>query len=79
MYLTLTSTAEPATELGYLLHKHPDRAQSIEVSSGRAHVFYPEATAARCTVAVLLEIDPIALVSGAPARRRGVLAGPVRQ
>lgn len=68
MYVTLTSTAEPATDLGYLLHKHPDRAQSIEVSSGRAHVFYPEATDARCTAAVLLEIDPIALVRG---RRHG--------
>ena len=68
VYLTLTSTAESATDLGYLLHKHPDRAQSIEVSAGRAHVFYPEATPARCTAAVLLEIDPIALVRG---RRRG--------
>lgn len=64
MYLTLTSTAEPATDLGYLLHKHPDRAQSIEVSAGRAHVFYPEATRSRCTAAVLLEIDPVALVRG---------------
>jgi 3' terminal RNA ribose 2'-O-methyltransferase Hen1 len=68
VYLTLTSTARPATDLGYLLHKHPDRAQSVEVSSGRAHVFYPEATAARCTAAVLVEIDPIALVRG---RRHG--------
>ncbi|MGZ6764681.1 MAG: 3' terminal RNA ribose 2'-O-methyltransferase Hen1 [Nocardioidaceae bacterium] len=68
VYLTLTSTAEPATDLGYLLHKHPDRAQSIEVSAGRAHVFYPEAGAARCTAAVLLEIDPITLVRG---RRSG--------
>ena len=44
VYLTLTSTAPDATGLGYLLHKHPARAQSFEVSAGRAHVFYPEAS-----------------------------------
>ena len=32
--------------------------------SGTAHVFYPEATAERCTVALLLEVDPVALVRG---------------
>ena len=28
------------------------------------HVFYPEADVSRCTFAVLLEVDPIALVRG---------------
>lgn len=64
MYLTITSTAAPATDLGYLLHKHPDRVQQFDISAGVAHVFYPEATDERCTVALLLEIDPIALVRG---------------
>ena len=64
MYLTITSTADSATDLGYLLHKHPGRAQSFEVAAGQAHVFYPEATEARCTAALLLEVDPIALVRG---------------
>ena len=64
VYLTLTSTAPDATGLGYLLHKHPARAQSLEVSAGRAHVFYPEAGDERCTVALLLEVDPVALVRG---------------
>ncbi|MGI8702447.1 MAG: 3' terminal RNA ribose 2'-O-methyltransferase Hen1 [Nocardioidaceae bacterium] len=68
MYLTITSTAHPATDLGYLLHKHPDRAQTFDVSAGVAHVLYPEATPERCTVALVLEIDPIALVRG---RRSG--------
>ncbi len=68
VYLTITSTAPDATDLGYLLHKHPDRAQHFDVSAGVAHVFYPEATPERCTVAMLLEVDPIALVRG---RRRG--------
>ncbi|MDQ1537078.1 MAG: hypothetical protein QOE58_1471 [Actinomycetota bacterium] len=64
VYLTITSTADCATDLGFLLHKHPGRAQSFEVSAGKAHVFYPEATEHRCTAALLLEVDPIALVRG---------------
>lgn len=64
MLLTLTSTADHATDLGYLLHKHPERVQSFELSVGTAHVFYSEATEERCTVALLLEVDPVELVRG---------------
>jgi 3' terminal RNA ribose 2'-O-methyltransferase Hen1 len=64
VYLTITSTATSASDLGYLLHKHPARAQQVAVSAGVAHVFYPEATDTRCTVALLLEVDPVALVRG---------------
>ncbi|USX49291.1 3' terminal RNA ribose 2'-O-methyltransferase Hen1 [Lentzea sp. HUAS12] len=64
MLLTMTTTHQPATDLGHLLHKHPDRAQSFTTSSGVAHVFYPKATNEECTVALLLEVDPIALVRG---------------
>ncbi len=64
VYLTLTSTAADATGLGYLLHKHPARAQQFDVSAGVAHVFYPEATDERCTVALLLEVDPVTLIRG---------------
>ncbi len=64
MLLTLTSSAENASDLGYLLHKHPARVQQFDVSVGTAHVFYPEVTGSRCTVALLLEVDPIALVRG---------------
>jgi 3' terminal RNA ribose 2'-O-methyltransferase Hen1 len=62
--LTITTTRAPATDLGYLLHKHPDRLQTFDTATGAAHVFYPEATAERCTAALLLEVDPIALVRG---------------
>jgi len=62
--LTLTTTLQPATDLGYLLHKHPDRAQSFDVAQGTAHVLWPEVTDARSTVAVLLEVDPVALARG---------------
>src|SRR5262245_2271622 len=67
MLLTITTTREPATDLGFLLHKHPDRVQTFPLSFGRAHVFYPEASASRCTVAMLVDVDPIGLVRG----RRG--------
>jgi hypothetical protein len=53
--LTLTSAAPSATDRGYLLHKHPDRVQSFDLSVGTAHVNYPGADADRCTVALLLE------------------------
>nr|WP_203590422.1 3' terminal RNA ribose 2'-O-methyltransferase Hen1 [Streptomyces sp. SID13031] len=60
--------AVPATDLGFLLHKNPARPQSLEVAGGIAHVLYPEATAERCTAAVLLEVDPIALVRSGKGR-----------
>ncbi|MBE9940252.1 3' terminal RNA ribose 2'-O-methyltransferase Hen1, partial [Cellulosimicrobium cellulans] len=67
MLVTLAATASPgtlddATDLGFLLHKHPDRAQVFDLPVGRAHVFYPEATAQRCEVALLLEVDPVGIV-----------------
>ncbi len=61
MLLEITTTHRPATDLGYLLHKHPDKLQRFELSFGAAHVFYPEATAERCTAALLLDIDPLKL------------------
>ncbi len=67
MLLTVTTTAEPATDLGFLLHKHPERAQAFDVAAGTAHVFYPRADPEECTAALLLEVDPVALVRG----RRG--------
>jgi len=78
--LTITTTREPATDLGYLLHKHPGRLQTFPTAAGEAHVFYPEATPQRCTAALLLEVDPVALVRGRagadqrPEHRDGELA-----
>jgi len=62
MLLTITNTQEPATDLGYLLHKNPARVQSFPLSFGQAHVFYPEASDERCTAALLLDVDPVGLV-----------------
>ncbi|WP_104477125.1 3' terminal RNA ribose 2'-O-methyltransferase Hen1 [Actinokineospora auranticolor] len=61
MLMTLSTTARPATDLGYLLFKHPAKAQRFPQSSGTAHVFYPVAGEDLCTAALLLDVDPVAL------------------
>ncbi len=63
--LTITTTRRPATDLSFLLHKHPDRVQSFPQAFGTATVFYPEASENRCTAAFLVEVDGVTL-----ARRR---------
>ena len=62
MLLTISTTYSPATDLGYLLHKHPARMQSFALTFGQAHVFYPEARTEKCTAALLLDVDSVALV-----------------
>jgi hypothetical protein len=42
MYLTITTTHTPATDLGYLLHKRPGKLHSVSLSFGQAHVFESE-------------------------------------
>jgi len=64
MLLTITTTYQPATDLGYLLHKNPAHVQSFPLSFGQAHIFYPEASVERCTAALLLDIDTVDLVRG---------------
>ncbi|MFI1769277.1 3' terminal RNA ribose 2'-O-methyltransferase Hen1 [Streptomyces sp. NPDC020800] len=74
MFLTISTSgtaALPATDLGFLLHKHPDNAQRFSTSYGTAHVFYPEADAERCTAALLLEVDTVALVRRGKGKGKG--------
>ena len=66
MLLTITNTHAPASDLGFLLHKNPAKVQAFSLSFGKAHVFYPEVSAERCTAALLLDIDPVGLVRGKP-------------
>ncbi|WP_045217380.1 3' terminal RNA ribose 2'-O-methyltransferase Hen1 [Desulfonatronovibrio magnus] len=68
MLLTITTTHVPATDLGYLLGKHPDRFQTFPLPFGQAHVFFPEAREDSCTAALLLDIDQMGLVRGRPDR-----------
>ncbi|MGW2642349.1 3' terminal RNA ribose 2'-O-methyltransferase Hen1 [Streptomyces sp. NPDC001348] len=74
MFLTISTTGNdqhPATDLGFLLHKHPDNPYSAKLSHGTAHVLYPEADAERCTAALLLEVDAVALVRRGKGKGRG--------
>ena len=59
MFLSIATTHRPATDLGFLLMKHPDRLHQVDFSSGRATVFFPQATAERCEAVLVLDIDPI--------------------
>lgn len=73
MLLTITTTHRPATDLGFLLHKNPARAQAMDLAFGQARMFYPEVEEARCTFALLLDINPVELVRGAASGGGGLL------
>jgi 3' terminal RNA ribose 2'-O-methyltransferase Hen1 len=60
--LLITTTHQPAIDLGYLLHKNPGRVHEAKLTFGSAWVVYPEASDERCTAAVMLDIDPVGLV-----------------
>ncbi|MCP5495183.1 MAG: 3' terminal RNA ribose 2'-O-methyltransferase Hen1 [Leptospiraceae bacterium] len=62
MLLSITTTHKPATDLGYLLHKHPDKFQTLDLSVGKAYVFYPEKGVEKTTISLLLGIDPIGML-----------------
>jgi 3' terminal RNA ribose 2'-O-methyltransferase Hen1 len=66
MLLSISTNRPNASELGFLLHKHPDRVQTFELSFGKCHVFYPESSETKCTMAMLLDIDSVAM-----ARNKG--------
>ena len=76
MLLTITSKNKPATDIGYLLHKNPERCQEFELNFGKAYVFYPEATENQCTAALLLDIDPVSIVRG---KSGAIGSGPLSQ
>jgi 3' terminal RNA ribose 2'-O-methyltransferase Hen1 len=74
MLLTITASHRPAGELGFLLHKHPERLQSFELSFGQAHVFYPELTEDCCTACLLLDVDPVGMVRSKNVNRNFLLS-----
>ena len=65
MLLTITAEGENAAALSFLLHKHPDKLQQVELSVGAASIFYPECEKEKVTAALLLDIDPIGMVRNA--------------
>ena len=89
MPLTIATTRRPVPDLDYLLHKHPAKLQSFDLSFGRVHVVYPHADADRCPAGLLLDEDAVGTVRGEspdrgfllgrsrrPAVRRAVVPGP---
>ncbi len=59
--LTISTTHQPATDLGYLLHKHPDRVQEFPLAFGKARVHYPQASEESCQAVLTLDVDPVRL------------------
>ena len=64
MFIQITTTHWPATDLGYLLHKNPARMHEHDLAFGRARLFFPEADEDRCSAAMVVDVDPVALVRG---------------
>src|SRR2546423_1000323 len=74
MLLTITTTHQPANDLGFLLHKHPERFQSFDMSFGKVHVYYPEVSAEQCSACLLLDVDAVGMVRGKNADQNFLLA-----
>ena len=47
--------------MGYLLVKHPDKLREVDLTCGKAYVFFPEATKERCTATLLIDVDSVSL------------------
>ena len=62
MLLKISTNRTSARDLSFLLHKHPDRLQAVDLPAGMAHVFYPKADEQECSICLLLDINPIDLV-----------------
>ncbi len=73
MLLTISTTYQPATDLGYLLHKNPDKLQTFDLAFGQAQVFYPVATPELCTAALVLDINSVELARGKKGRQMPTL------
>lgn len=71
MLLRIGTSFEPATDLGYLLHKHPDKVQTFPLKQGTATVWFPVATQERCDCALHVDLDPISLVRGRSPEQQG--------
>jgi 3' terminal RNA ribose 2'-O-methyltransferase Hen1 len=64
MFLSIATTHRPATDLGFLLMKHPERVHDVDVSFGKGILFFPEANEDRCEAVLIIDVDPVGLVRG---------------
>ncbi len=51
-----------ASDLGFLLHKNPNRVHEFDLSFGQGYVFYPVANDKECTATIFQALDGIDLV-----------------
>lgn len=64
MILKISTTHQPAADLGYLLHKNPTRLREETLTFGKGYVLFPELSETKAEVALLLDVDPVGLVRG---------------
>lgn len=64
MFFSIATTHRPATDLGFLLMKHPERVHELDLNFGKGVVFYPQATDERCEAVLVVDVDPVGLVRG---------------
>lgn len=75
MFLSITlNNHTPASNLGYLLHKHPDRKNSKDLNWGEAHIFFPEVKDSTATAVLLLEVDSLKLQKGSKSSGNPMLS-----
>ena len=67
MLVTISATVDPRSAWAFRCISTPRKCTASRSRRG-AHVFCPEATARRSTAALLLDVDPVALVRGAPGQ-----------
>ncbi|RZA27031.1 MAG: 3' terminal RNA ribose 2'-O-methyltransferase Hen1 [Proteobacteria bacterium] len=64
MFLSISTQHHPASDLGFLFHKHPDRVHKLDLPFGKATVYFSELSAERSTAILQVEVDSIGLVRG---------------
>lgn len=64
MILKISTTHQPAADLGYLLHKNPTRLHEETFPFGKGYVLFPETSEFKAEMALLLDVDPVGLVRG---------------
>lgn len=56
-----------------MVEKHPAKCQTFDINFGQVHVFYPQVSDERSTVALLLDVDVVKLVRNAGPGEQGTL------
>ena len=64
MLLTITYKGKNTQDLGYLLYKNPARPQYVDLSMGKAYIFYPKVSDEETTIALMVQLDPLDLAKG---------------